>query len=154
MPASQKPLGTDKEGTEFAEQWIYSSVVGMLLYLAVKSQQEIAYTVHQCAQFTHNPKASHGNAVKRICQYLKGTQTKGMLLQPTHELTIDCFVDVDFAGQWNVKDPHDPLCVKSWMGYVLMVGKCPVHWVSKLQNEVAVSMMEAEYIALSTAMQD
>ena len=38
-----------------------------------------------------------------------------MLLQPTHELTIDSFVDVDFAGQWNVKDPHDPLCVKSWM---------------------------------------
>ena len=26
-----------------------------------------------------------------------------MLLQPTHELTIDCLVDVDFAGQWNVK---------------------------------------------------
>ena len=43
MPASQKPLGTDKEGTEFAEQWSYSSVVGMLLYLAAKSQQEIAY---------------------------------------------------------------------------------------------------------------
>ena len=38
-----------------------------------------------------------------------------MLLQPTHDLTIDSFVDVDFAGQWNVKDPHDPLCVKSWM---------------------------------------
>ena len=44
---------------------------------------------------------------------LKGTHSNGMLLQPTHELTIDCFVDVDFAGQWNVKDPHDPLCVKS-----------------------------------------
>ena len=67
MPASQKPLGTDKEGTEFAEQWSYSSVVGMLLHLAVKSHPEIAYTVHQCAQITHNPKASHGNAVKRIC---------------------------------------------------------------------------------------
>ena len=34
-----------------------------------------------------------------------------------------------------------------------MVGKCPVHWVFKLQSEVAVSMMEAEYIALSAAMQ-
>ena len=79
----------------------------------MKSQPEIAYTVHQCAQFTHNPKASHDNAVKRIGQYSKGTQTKGILLQRTHELTIDCFVDVDFAGQWNVKDPHDPLCVKS-----------------------------------------
>ena len=71
-----------------------------------------------------------------------------MLLQPTHELTTDSFVDVDFAGQWNVKLLHDPLCVKSEMGYVLMVGKCPV------QSEVAVSMMEAEHIALSTAMWD
>ena len=97
---------------------------------------------------------SKGNAVKRICQYSKGTQTKGMLLQLTHELTIDCFVDVDFAGQWNVKDPHDPLCVKSQTGYVLMVGKCPGHWDSKLQSKVAVSMMEAEYIALSTAIWD
>ena len=35
-----------------------------------------------------------------------------------------------------------------------MVGKCPVHWVSKVQTEIAVSTMEAEYIALTTAMQD
>ena len=126
----------------------------MLLYLAANPWPEIAYAVHHCTQFTHNLKASHGNAVKRICQYLKETQMKGMLLHSRHELTIDCFVDVDFAGQWNVKDPHDPLCVKSQMGYVLRVGKCPVHWVSKLQSEVALSMMEAEYIALSTAMQD
>ena len=35
-----------------------------------------------------------------------------------------------------------------------MVGKSPGHWVSNLQSEVAVSMMEAEYIALSTTMWD
>ena len=38
--------------------------------------------------------------------------------------------------------------------YFLMVGNCPVHWVSKLQSEVAISTLEAEYIALSTAMRD
>ena len=85
---------------------------------------------------------------------LKRTKTKGILLHSTHKLTVDCFVYVDFTGQWNVKDPHDPICVKSQMGYVLMVGKSPVHWVSNLQSEVAVSMMEAEYIALSTTMWD
>ena len=69
-PASQKPLGKDKEGPEFVEKWSYSSVVGMLLYLVANSKPEIAYTVHQCAQFTHNPKASHGIAMKRISQYL------------------------------------------------------------------------------------
>ena len=147
-PVSQKSFGTDKNGLEFAEQWSYSSVVGMLLYLAANSHPEIAYAVHQCARFTHNPKASHGAAVKRICRYLEGTKTKGL------QLTVDCFVDADFTGQWNVENPEDPLCVKSWMGYVLVVGNCPVQWVSKLQSEISVSMKEAEYISLSTAMQD
>ena len=64
------------------------------------------------------------------------------------------FVDADFAGQCNVENPEDPLSVKSWTGYVLLVGNCPVHWVSKLQSEISVSMMEAEYISLSTAMRD
>ena len=92
--------------------------------------------------------------MKRICQYLKGTKNKGMLLFPSKQLTVDCFVDSDFAGQWNAEDPEDPLCVKSQMGYVLMVGNCPVHRVPKLQTEIAVSTMEAENITLSTAMQD
>ena len=112
MPASQKPLGTDKNGPEFAEQWSYSSVVGMLLYLAANSRPEIAYVVHQCARFTHNPKASHGAAVKQICLYLQGTKTKGLILKPSKQLTVDCFVDADFAGQCNVENP-ETLCVSN-----------------------------------------
>ena len=27
---------------------------------------------------------------------------KGMILKSSHQLTIDCFVDADFMGQWNV----------------------------------------------------
>ena len=75
-----------------------------------------------------------------------------MILFPAKQLTVDCFVDSNFAGQWNPENPRDPLRVKSQMGYVLMVGNCPVHQVSKVQTEIAVSTMEAEYIALSTAM--
>ena len=154
-PASQKPLGKDQDGEDYAEQWSYASVVGMLLYLASNSRPEIAYAVHQCARFTHNPKASHAKAVKRICRYLKGTRDQGMILTPSKDcLSVDCYVDADFAGQWNSEDPQDRLCVKSRTGYVLMVGNCPVHWVSKLQTEIAVSTMEAEYIALSFAMRD
>ena len=154
MPTSQKPLGTDKNGLEFAEQWSYSSAVGMLLNLAANSCPEIAYVVHQCARFTHNPKASHGAAMKLICRYFQGTKTKGLILKPSKQLTVDCFADADFTGQWNVENPEDPLCVKSRMGYVLLVGNCPVHWVSKLQSEISVSTMEAEYISLSMAMRD
>ena len=43
---------------------------------------------------------------------------------------------------------------KSRTGYVIMVAGCPLLWVSKLQTEVAVSTMMAEYIALSQYMRD
>ena len=46
--ASQKTHGTDKNGPEVVEQWSYSSVVGMLLYLVANSHLEIAYVVHLC----------------------------------------------------------------------------------------------------------
>ena len=111
----------------------------MLLYLASNSRPEIAYAVHQCARFTHNPKASHAKAVKRICRYLKGTRDQGMILTPSKEcLAVDCYVDADFAGQWNSEDPQDPLCVKSRTGYVLMVADCPVHCMTPRSKHIAV----------------
>ena len=70
-PASQKPLGTDKNGPEFAEQWIYSSVVGMLLYPVANSR-----------------KASHRAAMKPICRYLQGTKMKGLILKPSKGLQL------------------------------------------------------------------
>ena len=31
---------------------------------------------------------------------------------------------------------------------------CPIHWVSKLQTEIALSTLESEYIALAQAMRE
>ena len=153
-PAASDPLGTDPEGEPFQEKWSYASLVGMLLYLASNSRPDIAFAVHQCARFTHNPKQSHAKAVKRIVRYLKGTRSRGMILKPSGHLTIDCYVDADFAGLYGAEDDQDPLCVKSRTGYVLTLADCPLLWVSKLQSLIAVSTMEAEYIALSTALRD
>ena len=44
--------------------------------------------------------------------------------------------------------------MKSRTGYVLLFGGCPILWVSKLQTEIALSTMEAEYVALSQSMRD
>ena len=61
MPASQKPLGKDKDGPEFVEQWGYSSVVGMLLYLVANSRPEIAYAFIsvQGSHTTQKPLTEH-----------------------------------------------------------------------------------------------
>ena len=62
-PASQTLLGTDKKSKDFEEEWRYSTGIIMLLYLALNSQPEITYAIHQCTCFTHNPKASHRNDI-------------------------------------------------------------------------------------------
>jgi hypothetical protein len=153
-PTLTSPIGSDKEGAAFIDTWEYATVVGMLMFLASNSRPDIAYAVHQCARFTHCPKQSHGAAVKRILRYLKGTRTKGMALTPNKKLSVDCFVDADFAGLWKHEDEQDPTSVKSRSGYLLMFMGCPLIWGSKLQTQIALSTMEAEYIALSLAMRE
>jgi len=151
-PAATTPLGTDANGARFNANWDYTTAIGMLLYLSSNSRPDIQYAVHQCARFTHAPRLSHQTALLRICRYLKVTADKGLSFQPTADLTLDCYVDADFAGLYNVEHQTDPVCVKSRTGYVLLLGGCPLYWSSKLQTEIALSTTEAEYIALSQAM--
>ncbi len=67
-------------------------------------------------------------------------------------MDLDLYVDADFAGLWSYEHDQDPVCVKSRTGFVITLGTCLVMWVSKLQTEIALSTLEAEYIALSMAM--
>lgn len=55
---------------------------------------------------------------------------------------------------WRHEDDQDPVCVKSRTGYVFTLAGCPISWSSKLQTEIALSTLEAEYIALASAMRE
>jgi hypothetical protein len=49
---------------------------------------------------------------------------------------------------------QDPVSVKSRTGYVILYRGSPLLWVSKLQTQIAISTMEAKYLALSQSMRD
>jgi Reverse transcriptase (RNA-dependent DNA polymerase) len=153
-PAQKEPLGKDANGPDMTEDWNYVSIVGMLMFLANNSRPDIAFAVNQCARFTHAPKQSHAVAVKAIVRYLIGTRGRGLILQPSNDLAVDCFVDADFAGLFGSEDDQDPCCTKSRSGYVINVGGCPLTWASKLQTEIALSTCEAEYVALAAALRE
>ena len=119
-PCSLTALGKDENGDPIDELWDYAAVVGMRMYLATNSRPDIAYTVNQCARFTHSPKASHAAAIKRIVRYLKGTVTNGMIINPSDTLNVDCYVDADFGGLWGSEDDQDPVSVKSRSGFIIM----------------------------------
>ena len=153
-PTLIMPLGTDATGPHRKETWNYASIIGMLMYLSSNTHPEIQRAVHQCARFTHCPRASHEEGVKHICRYLQGVRDNELTFQPNADLQLDCYVDADFAGLWNYENDQDPVCVKSRTGYVMTLGGCPIQWSSKLQTEIALSTTEAEYIALSQAMRE
>ena len=153
-PCVTEPLGTNPQGEPCKAEWGYASAVGMLMYLCSNSRPDIQFAVHQCARFTHCPKHTHEEAIIRICRYLLGTRDKGLRFKPGKVLELDCYVDADFAGLYNVEAHDDPVCVKSRTGYVLTLGSCPLLWVSKLQTEITLSTTEAEYVALSQSMRD
>ena len=64
---------------------------------------------------------------------------------------FECFVDVDFAGNYSQKTCEDPTSVKSRTGCVIKYAGCPINWFSRLQTEIALSTTEAEYMTLSLA---
>ena len=153
-PAAEAPLGSDKSGDPFNEDWSYPAAVGMLLYLSSNSRPDIQYAVHSAARFSHNPRKSHGQAVKRIVRYLLKTPTEGILFLPKLTQGLDCFVDADFAGQHGYEDDQDPSSVKSRTGFVLTLFGCPVLWQSKMQTDITLSSTAAEYVAFSMSMRE
>jgi hypothetical protein len=61
-----------------------------------------------------------------VGRYLLGTREKGLFMDPTDALSIEMFVDADFAGLWGTEKPDDPISVRSRTGFVIMIAKCPV----------------------------
>ena len=153
-PAEYGALPKDELGESCNGDFNYASIVGMLLYLQGHSRPDIAFSVSQCARYTFSPKLSHEIALKRIGRYLNETRTKGLIMRPSKTIQVDCYVDSDFAGLWSYEDSQDPTCVRSRTGFLIMIGDCPTVWSSKSQSETALSTMEAEYIALSSALRE
>ena len=118
-PAEQAALPRGADGVPVTGSFNYAAVVGMLLYLTGHSRPNCAFAVHQCARYTFEPKRSHKAAPKRIGRYWKGTKTKGLILEPSVDYSIDSYPDADFAGLWGYENPQDPHCARSRTGYVI-----------------------------------
>ena len=153
-PAAKEPLGTNKNGAPFQEQWSYPAAIRMLLYLSSNTQPDMQFAVHQVARFSHCPKHSHAQAVKRIIRCLIGTRERGTVFVPDLQQGLDCHVDADFAGLWGHEVEQDPVSVKSRTGFTLTLFGCPIIWQSKLQTEITLSSTATKHVAFSMAMRE
>ena len=130
------------------------------------TRPDISYAVSQVARFNDNPGMTHWDAVLRIFRYLHGSidyiiefkastsnhdsiQPVGYFspcLEYPDEMNPLGFVDADHA--------RCPDTRRSVTGYVFMLAGAPLIWQSRQQTSVALSSMEAEYMAACAATQE
>ena len=120
---------------------LYKSIIGILLYLTA-SKPNISYSVEVFARYQANPKESHMIALKRIKTYVKTTAKFGVWYSKDTNDVLAGYSAIDQAG--NVNDR------KSTSGSCFYVGKNLISWISKKQNSISLSTVEAEYIAASS----
>ena len=78
----------------------------------------------------------------------------GLVFKPQLTNRFKCYVDADWAGTWLKTRRNDKTGALSRMGYLITYANCPIMWGSKMQSLVALSTMEAELIAMSTALRE
>ena len=106
---------------------------------------DINYVVGLASRFQSNPGIKHWMAVKRILRYLKG-KIDYVLCYQGKDLRLIGYTDANWGG--------NPNQCKSTSGYTFFLNDCEISWCSKKQSCIALSTMEAEDVACSSAIQE
>lgn len=123
----------------------YRELVGGLIYLANGTRPDLTFATSALSRFCVDPGIAHWRAAKRVLSYLKGTLEYGITYEKTDK-GMEAFVDADWAS-----DTDDR---KSYSGNVIMIANGPISWEAKKQKSVALSTMEAEYMAMSEVVKE
>jgi hypothetical protein len=115
------------------------------MYL-VNTRLDICYAVNVLSQFMSQPKQTHWIAAKHVLRYLQGTIGYGLRYATNVDLSLEGYVDVDWAG--SAVDRKSTSCSCFTLGLAM------VSWCNRKQSSVALSTTEAEYIALSVAVRE
>jgi hypothetical protein len=117
----------------------YSSGVGSLMYAMVCTRPDIAHAVGVVSRYLSNPGKVHWEAVKWVMRYLCGSSNLKLTLGCKKPMLVG-YADSDLAGSIDDR--------KSTSGYTVTFAGGAVAWQSKLQRCVALSTIEAEFIAI------
>jgi hypothetical protein len=137
---SAKQCAKTDADLEYMSKVPYSSVVGSLMYAMVCSRPDLSHAMSVVARYMSNPDEEHWKVVKWIFRYLRGSSSACLCFGKSGDGLVG-YVDSDYGGDLDRR--------RSLSGYVFTVGDCAVSWKARLQDIVALSTTEAEYMAIA-----
>ena len=160
---------------------LYQSIMGVCQWISIAGRMDITFAVSSLSRFSSKPREGHLSRAIRILGYLKKYPSRGYKIDPREPPINGEFDRIvpDFGNQYSdfeeEKDPklpkaimkelpitiytdsnhgHDQVTGKSITGIIVLVGRTPVHWVSKRQASVQTATFGAEFIALKKAVEE
>lgn len=128
------------------ESNMYQSMIGSLLYAAMATRPDIAYSVSVLSRYNSDPNEVHLTGVKRIFRYLKETVALKLVFQKCESANLVGYSDANWAGDLDDR--------RSMSGNVFLYSLGAISWVAKKQLSVTLSTAESEYVALCLASQE
>jgi hypothetical protein len=133
----------------------YASVVGGIMYAMLGTRPDLAFAIGQLTRFNSNPGPQHVAALKRVLRYLRGSinfelmygaGSSGSSGSSDSKLTVLGYCDSDWAASIDDR--------RSVSGTVFTIAGGAVTWQAQKQKSVALSTVEAEYMAACQAAKD
>jgi len=125
----------------------YREVLGSIMYAQIATRPDLSYAVASLSRFSTNPGKPHWQALMHVLQYVKATLHYKIRYGGNEytSFTPHGYVDSDYAACTDTR--------RSISGHVFLQAGGPTAWGSKYQPTVATSTTEAEYMAMSRAVQ-
>ena len=120
----------------------YASAIGSLMYVLVCTRPNTTHAVGVVSRYMSRLGKQHWEVVKWILRYLRGS-TDICLYFIDASLKLQGYVDSDFAGDIDSR--------KSTTGFVFTLGGTTISRALNLQKTVALSTIEAKYVAATEA---
>jgi hypothetical protein len=142
-----KPMNTPMEAklkllvdtsSDLIDATLYRQIIGSLMYL-MNTRPDICFAVNTLSQFLVEPKHVRLVAAKHMMRYLKGTIDYGLSYDGDHKFILSGYTDADWAGTIADRKSTSKCCFS--------LGSAMISWQSRKQSSIALSTMEAEYIA-------
>ncbi|XP_039117898.1 uncharacterized mitochondrial protein AtMg00810-like [Dioscorea cayenensis subsp. rotundata] len=140
VPMAQSTKLQLSDDAKSVDATMYRSLIGKLLYLT-HTMPDLVYSVNLLSRHMAQPTKFQLGVAKHVLRYVAGTYDYGIQYNSNVDCVLEGYCDSDWSG-----DTQDR---KSTSSFVLSLGFGAVCWSSKRQEIVALSSIEAEYIALN-----
>ncbi|SOV03025.1 uncharacterized protein UDID_18314 [Ustilago sp. UG-2017a] len=138
--------GGDKCDSLAAKQ--YQELVGQLLWISNTARPDISFTVGTLARYMSSPTSNAWKAALHLVKYLNQTSKYKLLFGDEANKHLGQQIVTYTDANW-ASDPTNGR--RSTSGGVTYMYGCPVSWRSHVQKCMALSAVEAEFVAASEA---